>query len=126
MSKQNFVTQVAYTNARLTAIGIPFKFVAGSSGGHPTLSLSNGSGNEQIRKGNYGQVFAKLDSESKKLIDTFCNRPVMVRIANGVEADERQYTGKTAIMKVVQRVVTESGKPAIVTLNSTYVFNVQP
>lgn len=125
MSQQNFESQVSNANAHLAAIGIPLRFVAGKNG-HPTLSITHGDGLRQLRKGNYAQVSATLATEKSKVVNTFCNRPVTIRIANGTESDERQYTGKTAIMKMVQRVVTESGKPAIVTLNNTYVFNVQP
>lgn len=125
MSKQLFESKVINVNAHLAAIGIPLRFTAGKNG-HPTLSITHGDGLRQVRKGNYAQVYATLESEFQKLDTTFCNRPVMVRIATATEAIEKQYTGKTSIVKFVQRVVTEAGVPAQITINGTYVFTLNP
>ena len=126
MSKQQLLNEIDVINGKLTALKLPFSFHLDTTNPHPALFIQNQSGYEQIRKGNYGQVLAKLQKESEKIVTAFETRPVVVIVTSGDEKIEKLYSGHTSLIDYCQVVANKWGERITVQVAFTYFFTLTP
>lgn len=126
MSKQQLLNEIAGINVKLTALNLPYSFYADFTQSHPALFLKTQSGEEQIRKGNYGQVLTKLQKESEKIVTAFETRPVIVIITCGDDKIEKLFTLHTSVVDFCQVVANKMGQQITVQVAFTYFFTLTP
>lgn len=125
-SKLNLLNEIADINIKLNTLKLPYSFVVDFAQSHPILILKTQEGEEQIRKGNYGQVLAKLQKESEKIVSTFETRPVALTITCGEEKIDKLFTRHTSLIDFCQKIANEMGEKVTVKVAFTYFFTLSP
>ena len=126
MSKLQLLNEIDTINGKLATLKLPFSFHLDTTNSHPALFLKTQSGEEQIRKGNYGQVLTKLQKESEKIVTAFETRPVTVIITCGEEKIEKFFTLHTSLVDFCQLVANKMGQQITVQVDFTYFFTLSP
>lgn len=126
MNKQELITKVNTVNNELTKRNIPFTFkLSFWTGCHPSLMLVSNTGETQLRKGNYSQLWQSLLKNYQTLVDAFSHTSQVQIIANG-EAYTTEYDNVVPLSLVVQNTANLLRKPVTVTVNNKYYFIVYP
>jgi len=126
MSKQQLLDEIDVINDKLATLNLPFSFHLDTTYAHPALLIKNQNGYEQIRKGNYGQVLAKLQKESDRIVTAFETRPVVVIVTCGEEKIEKLFTLHTSIVDFCQVVANKMNQQITVQVAFTYFFTLSP